>query len=563
MRNYIIVPFLACFVCYLSANAQQTAKWGDQCDGTYRNPVLPADFSDPDFIRVGKDYYGISSTLQESPGMVVIHSKDLVNWEIVGHVVSDISVLGDELNWDKMLGYDQGIYAGSLRFHNNKFYVHFTTKKTGWWVATADKPQGPWMVVQMKDMEGKKLSGYGWDDNCPLWDDDGRAYIIASNFGKLEWCPRIFKMTEDGTQLLDGRIADKSENSKYLDIIGGYITHPYRTSEANKMFKRNGYYYFYFSEVRKAYDLKPRIPVLLRSKNIYGPYELKELLYSHGPAVDKEPNQGTIIDSPDGKDWFFLTHHGTGDFSGRFLSVLPVKWVNDWPQVGEDTDHDGIGEMVWGPLPKAISGDNNIKMQTSDEFSSSALGFQWEWNHQPRADKWSLAERPGYLRLKAFKPLNEDDLFKAGNTIGQRYYRSEKGIATLKMDISGMKEGQEAGAVHYDAGKAYASLGVIFTDGIKKLVYKQKLDKQAVVVTPGITIPSKTNTIYLRTTVDFNGIAYFEYSFDNSKFGKLGGNSQFTWAYYRGTNLGIYTYNNKSDDGYVDIDWFHYQFTNK
>ncbi|MCZ4223464.1 glycoside hydrolase family 43 protein [Pedobacter rhodius] len=561
MKAFIILVFYFGIVKF--SKAQQTEKWGDQGNETYRNPILPADYSDPDVIRVGKDYYGISSTLQESPGMVVIHSKDLINWKIIGHVVSDISTLGEEMNWNKMQGYNQGIYAGSIRFHKNKYYVHFTTRKTGWWLATADKPEGPWTLSQMKDMEGKKLAGYGWDDTCPLWDDDGKAYIIASNFGKPEWCPRIFKMSEDGTQLLDGRVINELENAKYLDVIGGYITHPYRTTEASKLFKRNGYYYFYFSEVRKAYNSTPRIPILLRSKNIYGPYELKELMYSHGHAVDKEPNQGSIIDSPDGKVWFFLTHHGTGDFSGRFLSLLPVKWQNDWPEVSEDLDDDGIGEMVWGPLPKVVKDNTNIRMQTDDEFSSPKLGLQWQWNHQPKADKWSLAEHPGYLRLHAFKPLEKGIFFKAGNTIGQRYYRSEKGISTFKMDITGMAEGQEAGSVHYDGGNAYASLGVIVVNGTKKIVYKLKKDKQPAKITDGPTLPSEAKLIYIRNTVNFEGLAYFEYSLDNKKFTKAGGFSQFTWASYRGTRLGIYTFNNDQESGYVDIDWFHYQFKNK
>lgn len=545
------------------SKAQQTEKWGDLGNGTYRNPVLPADYSDPDVIRVGKDYYGISSTLQESPGMVVIHSRDLVNWEIIGHVISDISTLGEEMNWDKMQGYNQGVYAGSIRFHNNKYYVHFTTKKTGWWIATADKPEGPWTIMQMKDMEGKKLAGYGWDDTCPLWDDDGKAYIIASNFGRPEWCPRIFKMSEDGTKLLDGRVINEAQSAKYLDIIGGYITHPYRTSEASKLFKRNGYYYFYFSEVRKAYTLTPRIPVLLRSKSIYGPYELKELMYSHGFAVDKEPNQGSIIDSPDGKNWFFLTHHGTGDFSGRFLSLLPVKWQNDWPQVSEDLDHDGIGEMVWGPLPKVIKDLTKIRMKADDEFSSVKLGVQWEWNHQPRADKWSLTDNPGHLRLNAFKPLEKDNFFKAGNTIGQRYYRSEKGISTVKMEISGMADGQEAGSVHYDGGSSYASLGIIANNGTNKVIYKLKQDKRPVAIIDGPALPSGTKRVYIRITVDFQGLAFFEYSLDNKIYTKVGGVSRFSWASYRGTRLGLYTYNNKQESGYVDIDWFHYQFIGK
>lgn len=557
--TFVFIVFMFCVV---ASNAQQTSKWGDQGNGVFRNPVLPADFSDPDIIRVGDDYYGISSTLQEAPGMIVFHSKDLVNWEIIGHVVDDISTLGAEMNWDSMKGYDQGIYAGSLRFHSNKFYCHFTTKKTGWFVAVADKPEGPWKVTQMTDMEGRALNGFGWDDNCPLWDDDGNAYIIASNFGKYEWCPRIFKMSKDGKQLLDGRIADKSENTKYLDIIGGYITHPYRTSEANKIFKRNGYYYFYFSEVRKADGVRLRIPVLLRSKKIYGPYELKEILHSQGTDKDFEPNQGSLLDTPDGKDWYFITHHGTGHFSGRFLSVLPLKWINDWPEIGEDIDKDGVGEMVW-ELKKPNLNSSNIKMQTSDDFSNVKLGLQWHWNHQPRAEKWSLTEHPGFLRLFAFKPLENNDFFKAGNTIGQRYYRCENSTATVKIEIGGMVNGQDAGLCQYDGGKCFSSLGVMMDNDVKKIIFKQKGTKKDLVTSIGLDIPKKVKTIYFHIIADFEGKCNFEYSFDNKKFIAFGETSQLTWAFYRGTRLGIYNYNNLQEAGFIDVDWFEYKLENK
>lgn len=552
---FVILAMMPFFV--FTVQAQQTAKWGDQGDGTFRNPVLPADYSDPDVIRVGEDYYGISSTLQESPGMVVIHSKDLVNWEIIGHVVDDISTLGNELNWDSMKGYDQGVYAGSLRYHDKKFYCHFTTKKTGWYVAVADRPQGPWKVTQMTDMEGKPLNGYGWDDNCPLWDDDGKAYIIASNFGKAEWCPRIYKMSADGKQLLDGRIADNSVNAKYLDITGGLITHPFRTSEANKMFKRNGYYYLYFSEVRKSDGTRARIACMLRAKNIYGPYELKELLHSQGAAKDFEPNQGALLDTPDGKDWYFITHHGTGHFSGRFLSLLPMKWVNDWPEISQDLDHDGVGEMVWDEkMPNLKSA--SIKMQTSDDFSAATLGVQWEWNHQPRADKWSLTQRPGYLRLRAFKPLADKDFFKAGNTIGQRYYRLATSTASVKLEIGGMANGGDAGLCQYDGGKAFSSLGVIMENNEKKIIYQQKETNKDLATTVGLAVAKGVETIYFRVNADFNGKCVFEYSFDDKTYVAFGGTSQLTWAAYRGTRLGIYHYNTLEDAGFVDVDWFKY-----
>ncbi len=547
----------------VDAQDTYTSRWGDQGNGTFRNPVLAGDYSDPDVIRVGVEYYGISSTLQESPGMVVIHSRDLVHWEIIGHVVSDISALSPELNWNSMKGYDQGIFAGSIRKHDNKFYCHFTTKKNGWFVATADRPEGPWIVAQMIDMEGHPLNGYGWDDTCPFWDDDGNAYIIASNFGKYEWCPRIFRMSPNGKQLLDGRISEASVNTNYLDIIGGHITHPYRTSEANKIFKRNGYYYFFFSEVRNVDGFRPRIPVLLRSKNIYGPYELREILHSQGFDKDFEPNQGSLLDTPDGKDWYFITHHGTGHFSGRFLSLLPMHWVDDWPVIGEDVDNDGVGEMVWEGKKPSLD-DASIRMQTSDDFSTSKLGMQWQWNHQPRADKWSLTERPGFLRLYAFKPLEANNFFTAGNTVGQRYYRCDTSVASIALDIKGMVNGQEAGLCQYDGGKCFSSLGVVMDNNVKRIVYKRGMnDSNTTLTLSNVVVPNETITMHFRLRADFDGRCNCEYSFDDKTYVGYGEPSQLTWASYRGTRLGIYNYNRLNEAGFVDVDSFNYQMLGK
>ena len=238
MRAFILWSYLI-FVHVFVLSAQQTSQFGDLGNGMFRNPVIPSDYSDPDIIRVGEDYYGIASTFCFSPGMIVIHSKDLVHWEIINHVVDDISFLNPELDWTQMKGYYNGVWAGSLRYHDGMFYCHFATPRGGWFVATTSDIRGKWEVKAMRDCNGRELRGRGWDDLCPLWDGDGHAYIIASNFGKY-WFPHIYKMSSDGTQLLDGMIDDNCDVTKNIEIIGGYVVKPYRTAEANKLYKWNG-----------------------------------------------------------------------------------------------------------------------------------------------------------------------------------------------------------------------------------------------------------------------------------------------------------------------------------
>jgi beta-xylosidase len=344
--------------------------WGDQGDDTFKNPILPGDYSDLDAIRVGKNYYAISSTFQFSPGVVVLHSRDLVNWTILGHVVDDLTRIGPELNWDRMNRYGRGIWAGAIRYHAGKFWVYFGTPDEGFFMSTATNAAGPWTPLH------PLWKTNGWDDGCPFWDDDGQDYFVATQFTAdpkgVKYNIHLFKMTADGRELLLG--SDR-------------IIHQSKGSEANKLYKINGLYYHYYSEVKP----EGRVAMMARATNIYGPYESRQL--NHVSQLDREPNQGGLVQTPSG-GWWFLTHQGTGGFwEGRTVCLLPVTWTNGWPVIGE-IGSDGIGNMVWS-ASKPLNGFPLEVPQSGDDFSSPALAPQWEWNYQPRADKWSLTERPG------------------------------------------------------------------------------------------------------------------------------------------------------------------------
>lgn len=197
--------------------------WGDQGDGTYCNPVLPSDYSDIDCIRVGDDYYAISSTFQYSPGMVIIHSKDLVNWTIKGHVVSNLRQISEEMNWTRMNRYGRGIWAGAIRYYQGKFYVYFGTPDEGYFMSTATDPAGPWEPLHCVKAEK------GWDDCCPFFDDDGQLYFVGTHFAD-KYKTYLYRMTSDGKTLI--------EDSKIL-INEGY------GREASKLYKINGTYYHF------------------------------------------------------------------------------------------------------------------------------------------------------------------------------------------------------------------------------------------------------------------------------------------------------------------------------
>jgi len=509
-----------------------SAKWGDQGNGTYVNPVLPADYSDLDAIRVGDDYYAISSTMQFSPGMVVLHSKDLVNWEIACHVVDDLTRVSPQLNWDRMNCYGRGIWAGSIRFYKNKFWVYFGTPDDGLFMSSATNPAGPWEPLH------QLWKVKGWDDCCSFCDDDGQLYLIATNFAldtknNKKYNIHLFKMTPDG---------------KALVMESDSIIHQSSGSEANKLYKINGFYYHYFSEVKA----EGRVIMMERSKNIYGPWEIKQLNHVDR-KLDREPNQGGLMQIPAGK-WYFLTHHGSGSWEGRPASLLPVNWIDGWPIIGQ-AGADTIGHMVWSGV-NPISCKKKLFIQTADDFNSNKLNVQWEWNYQPRSDKWSLAERKGFLRLHAFQPIQshnkKDIILCAGNTITQRSMRTASNTATARIDISAMADGQFAGLTHFST-TSNSLFGVKQENGIRSVVYSCNGKDTSLI---RLTQP----LIWLRSTWGGNGVSSYSFSTDGKSYHSFDGTGTFTWGSYRGDRIGIFNFNTGEDKGYVDVDWFRYDY---
>jgi len=528
MKRTLLLAFVC--ICF-QLNAQFTSKWGDQGDGTYCNPVLPGDFSDIDAIRVGSDFYAITSTFQYSPGVAVLHSKDLVNWEILSHVVNDVTTISAEMNWDRMNRYGTGVWAGSIRYYKSKFWVYFGTPDEGFFMSSASNPAGPWEPLHCI------MPAKGWDDCCSFLDDDGQLYFIATNFAldpltNKKYNIHLFKMSSDGKNLM-------AETDT--------IIHQSNGSEANKLYKINGLYYHYFSEVKR----EGRVIMMERSKSLKGPWEIRQLNHV-SKDLDREPNQGGLIELENGKWWFF-THHGSGgSFEGRTASLLPVTWLEGWPIIGKP-GADSIGTMVW-QAAKPITTPKRTLYQTDDDFSSSTLAAQWEWNYQPRSDKWSLTEHKGFLRLHAFRPLRPMDskqiILRAGNTLTQRSLRTPNNEVTVKINFGEMANGQFAGLTHYST-RSYSLFGIRQANDKRSLILEIN-GKDTTVTT------LKVKTIYLRSTWGLDGIGCYLYSFNNKTFFPLSPTHQFTWGSYRGDRIGIFNYNVLVDKGFVDVDWFRY-----
>jgi len=528
-------------------------KWGDQGNGTYNNPLLPGDFSDPDIIRVGKDYYFITSTFQLSPGLTILHSKDLVNWSIIGSAVSDITQMRPKYNWDVMDGYGRCIWAPCITFNpkTKLFYIHWGTPEDGYFVVSARHPRGPWSsVTEVLKADGSSF-GKGWDDCGVLWDNDGQGYFIGANFANNYKCT-LFKLSADGTKMTDKGIVVHEGNDRYGKKF---------SPEANKIFKKDGYYYFYHNEVAD----RTRKAAIMRSKYIYGVREDgtpgtfdSPGIYEHGVNFVegyREPNQGNLIDTPDGKNWYFFTQQGNTQMDGRPVNLIPVVWKNGWPVPTNDEDGDGVGRMEHSGMKMHLKSSPR-KPQTSDEFSGKKLNVQWMWNYQPRTGFWSLTERKGFMRLKAFGVLSKDeDLSKAGNTLLQRSYRTENNTVVTKLDLSGIAPGQNCGLTH-SAGVKYSAIGIMRTDS--GIVIRYFENKKPVLTK---RIAENLPVIYFKSTWTDESINQYFYSLNGVDYLPFGEKYQMVGSNYRGDYVGIFNFNNLRENGFVDVDYFRYDYS--
>ena len=470
-------------------------------DGTYRNPVLNADFSDPDVIRVGKKYYMVASDFHFI-GMQVLESDDMVNWRYISQIYSRF----DEPGWDSNQHYAGGSWAPAIRYHNGLFYVYFCTPDEGLFMSTAKDPHGPWAPLHLVKRVAK------WEDPCPFWDSDGQAYLGRSQWGAGPII--VHKMSTDGKQLLDDGVT----------VYTGPV------AEGTKFLKRSGYYYLIIPEGGVGQGWQ----TVLRSKNIYGPYERRVVL-EQGSTNVNGPHQGALVDTPAGEWWFY--HFQETPVLGRVVHLQPVRWQDDWPLMGVDYDGNGVGEPVasWHtPLPS-----QPVSLQASDDFSGSKLGLQWQWNHNPDNSHWSLTEKKGWLTLHA---MPADSLKSSRNMLTQKVvgYRSES--TTLLCSKGSCYAGL------FCIGKQFNAIGLC-PDGI----YTEFGGKKQIVK------PGKFKQLYLRVSNDCQQNRHqFLYSTDGQTFIPVGEPFPMRAGYWKGIRTGLYCY---GQNGQAQFDYYHTQMT--
>lgn len=493
---------------------------------TYTNPILFADYSDPDVIRVGKDYYMVASSFHFSPGIPVLKSSDLVHWKIVGHVLAKLPfgplydmpgphTLNDMIS--RPIGgtkYASGVWAPSIRHHDGKFWVYWATPDEGIFMSQTRDPAGGWSApVAVKAMAGL-------EDPCPFWDEDGTAWLVH---GKVGAGPLILhRMSPDGTKLLDEGFVVAEDKVK-LPIL-----------EGPKFYKRNGWYYI-FAPIGGV-GTGPQ--AVGRARKITGPYEWREVLL---PTAEVQgPHQGGWVETPDGKGWF-AHFNSTGAF-GRIVHLQPVTWVDDWPVMGDPIPGGVAGHPVATyAMPAKATAD---RLQDTDEFSSRKLGLQWSWNHNPVDANWSLSVRPGWLRLTA---MQADWLSTARNTLTQ-ILQGPNSTITTRIDVSRMAEGQRAGLSLFGVRPAW--IGVVRTGGRNVVTLANQGFETA---GPELT----STTIDLRAVVGPEQTVLYSYSLDGGKsFRQFGAGialSHFSW--WKGSRPALFTFT-RNEAGSIDIDWF-------
>jgi len=489
MRHQLILLSLAVLIS-ARAGAQEPAWQADLGDGTYRNPVLHADYSDPDVVRVGDDYWMTASSFSHVPGLPVLHSRDLVNWTLVTHALPRL-VPEDVFRTPQ---HGKGVWAPAIRHHAGKFWIYYPDPDFGIFLVTATDPRGPWSTpVQVK-------GGRGLIDPCPLWDDDGRVYLIHGWANSRSGVKNVLTMLELN-----------AEGTKVIDDFG-YVIHGdklpnYTTLEGPKLLKRNGWYYVF----APAGGVKPGWQSVFRSRSIRGPYE-DRIVLAQGKSPVNGPHQGALVDTPAGENWFM--HFQDKDAYGRIVHLQPVRWENDWPLMGTGVT---TGAMTGDPVlvhPKPALPPQPVAVPaTSDDFNSPALGLQWQWQANPGKDWVSLTAKPGALRLLAQPEPVPGNLYDAPFLLMQKFPALEFTMTT----VLAASTAAQTGLIVF--GYDYAWIGL--RDGKLVQVTVMKASEKPA-ATERVGLENITGPVHLRVEVADGGKCRFSYSMDGKAFTPLG-----------------------------------------
>ena len=506
----------------------------DLGNGRYKNPVLYADYSDPDVCRVGNDYYMTASSFNCIPGLPILHSNDLVNWKLIGHAVQRLQ---PDSIFSKMQ-HGNGIWAPAIRYHSGEFYIYYGDPDFGVYMTKTKNPAGEWEPLTLVK------SGKGLIDACPFWDEDGQVYLAHAYAGSRAGIKSILSITHLSP---DGK---KAIGASKIIYNGHDID---ETIEGPKLYKKNGYYYIF----APAGGVATGWQTVLRSKTIWGPYERK-MVMAQGNSKVNGPHQGAWVNTETGEDWF-LHFQDTGAF-GRVVHLQPMKWVDNWPVIGEDKNGRGWGEpVIEYKKPNVGKTYPIITPVESDNFSKNRLGLQWQWHANPM-DWWYFTDEEKDVLSLFSVPVHDSykNLWDVPNLLLQKT-PSNQFSATAKLTFIPNKRilGEKTGIVVM--GLDYAALSMENTSQgfVLSQVECTNADKgNAEKINESAKL--KDNTVYLRVRINSDTTCSFSYSTDGKAYKTLGNSFKIKEGKWIGAKIGMFCIRpeKNNDGGRVDVDWF-------
>lgn len=542
---FFILSLSVCSLFHPAMAQYRSEVWvSDEGNGMYRNPVLHADYSDPDVCAVGEDYFLTASSFNCTPGLPILHSKDLVNWKIVNYALKKV----EPVEYYNEPRHGKGVWAPSIRFHEGMYYIYWGDPDFGIFMVKTRDPYGEW------DAPVLVKAGKGMIDPCPLWDDDGRVYLAhawAGSRAKFNSVLTVCELNKEGTKVI-------SDPVLVFDGNDG-VNH---TIEGAKFYKRNGFYYLF----APAGGVVSGWQLVMRSKDVYGPYEAR-IVMAQGKTDINGPHQGGWVDTPAGESWFL--HFQDKGAYGRVLHLNPMKWVNDWPVIGVDKDGDGCGDPV-SRYRKPKTG-KTYPIETpveSDEFDTRKLGLQWEW-HANYQDVFGFTTNMGYARIYGHElSPHFKNFWEVPNLLMQKF-PAEEFTATAKLKVSAKDDGQLSGLIIM--GWDYSWIGVEKQG--EKFLLKQAVCKDAEqdnleqVSTLAVLEPSRKfeaglfpnyeREIYIRVHVGKGAYCRFSYSLDGKKFTEAGTLFKARQGKWIGAKVGMFSVTpHGKERGWVDVDWF-------
>ena len=542
-RKHLLLMMLALPMAALAQYKSQV--WSpDNGNGTYTNPVINADYSDPDVCVAGEDYYLTASSFNCIPGLPILHSKDLVNWEIVGHAVKELE---PKQEFDRP-SHGNGIWAPSIRYHNGEFYIYWGDPDYGVFMVKTKDPAGEWSKPLCV------IPGKGLIDTTPLWDDDGRCYLVnayANSRSRFASVIAIRELSADGTKPIGNPVI----------IYDGNGTES-RTCEGPKIYKRDGWYWVMFP----AGGVPTGFQVAMRSKSPFGPYESKVVL-AQGKTKINGPHQGVWVHTKFGEDWFL--HFQDKEAYGRVVHLQPVTWKDNWPVMGVDKDGDYCGEPVTTyRKPKTSGKVQVVNPAESDEFSDTRLGLQWQW-HANYNETFGMPTAFGSYRVYTHKVSEKfQNLWEVPNLLLQKT-PADKFTATTKIRFTSKDQNQTGGLLMM--GLDYSGLVVKRVGNDFQLLQiscksadKGKPQTEQLIATLKPTAvdqidyqPGTHIDIYMRMSVN-DGKMHFSYSLDGKKYTKCGTEFTMREGKWIGAKIGFVAYEpgQKTNRGWIDADWF-------